>query len=265
MTILYYTLLTILLIVSIISGILSWKNLTTKKALLNKLFVYLLIAFVLLLISPLLHSVYIVVGIFALGLSIFYVVLVSKEEVKNPGVKVMRYTLLVGVAGLLLLLSGLVFDNYSPSYYIQKENAQQEAQQKAEDHANAVKERKERNREKNDEKRQANIENANYSGYTYKLEDMPKETNNVISKAFIDKSNGNRTTIVVNEEFSSLSGDVMKRNLKALFDKVKEVEDSYNPLPSKYAGARTIVIKDSYGNDLAHSSFFTRSVKYDFE
>lgn len=265
MTILFYTILAITLIASITFGILSWKNLTTKKGLFNKLSIGLSVAFILLLISPLLHNIYIFVGIFTLGLSILYVVLVGKGEVKNPGVNVMRYTLLVGSAGLLLLISGLLFDSYSPSYHHHQEKIQQEAKQKADDHDNAVKARKERNREKNDEKRQAELEDANYLGYTYKLEDIPKETNNVISKAFIDKNNGNRTTIVVNEEFSSLSGDVMKRNLKALFDKVKEVEDSYNPLPSKYAGARTIVIKDSYGNDLAHSSFFTRSVKYDFE
>ncbi len=50
-----------------------------------------------------------------------------------------------------------------------------------------------------------------------------KNTNHVITKAYMDKDKNYNTTIFVNDQISSLSGSELKRYVKVVFDKVKKI------------------------------------------
>ncbi|MCL0319403.1 hypothetical protein [Apilactobacillus xinyiensis] len=253
--ILFYIILSLLLISTVTFGIIWYKSNRERKSLFFKLFIGSLISAIGLAITPAMHDIIAGIGILVIMVSIIYIYMVSKGKATNVFLK---YSMMSIVIGALFTVMGFCFKSYS------QQGLDREAAitKSISDDANSSSSSKSK-KEKESENDQKDLENANYLGYKYMLEDVPKNTNHVITKAYMDKDKNYNTTIFVNDQISSLSGSELKRYVKVVFDKVKKLEDGYEP--NEKSGASRIIINDSSGNRLAHSSFFTRKIKYDFE
>lgn len=251
---LFYTLIALL---TITSGILAYFFIFKN----NKLWYIAATSFlltILFILNPIISSFNIFVGSFISALGIIYIYAAYKGKV-SANISLSKISVIGIIFGLFMLFSGAAFTSYTNSGF-EKQYAKENKEAKKEE----LKERKEQKKEAQEEKDREQYADANYLAYKYKLEDVPKDTNYTITKAYMDPSNSYKTTIHVSDDVSSHSGDTLKRYIKVVFDKFKSLELNYEPLPSKYSRAKVLVIKDNYGNLIAHSSIFG-NIKYDFE
>lgn len=201
--------------------------------------------------------------IFSISLICTIVLLVERIYFNRVVVKRITLAITIGAISFCLFIPLSIAGTVNNNDQANEVNSKQQKEDKKQEAKEAAQKKKEENKEKEEQKDQDNLEEANYLGYKYMLEDVPKNTNYWITKAYMDKDHSYNTTIWVNNQISALSGDELKRYVKVVFDKVKKLEDGYEP--NKQGGASRIIINDNGGNRLAHSSFFTRSIKYDFE
>ncbi|TPR40443.1 cell envelope integrity protein TolA [Apilactobacillus micheneri] len=98
-------------------------------------------------------------------------------------------------------------------------------------------------------------EQKNLQSYKEELTKIPGKTHNLISKAYIDDSGSEQTTIVLSDEAMNVSDSELKNVAHSAYNAVQSIIDNYKPFPED-SFADKIRITDSSGDLIAKSSMF---------
>ena len=113
-------------------------------------------------------------------------------------------------------------------------------------------------------KKQAKLdkEKTNFADYKAELKTLPSETKGLITDAHYDSST-DQAILVLNDDAMSFSNNELKNVSKSAWNLGNKMLNSFQPLPDD-AVSGGIVIQDSAGNQIAHSSMFG-NFKYDYD
>lgn len=102
----------------------------------------------------------------------------------------------------------------------------------------------------------------NFADYKAELKTLPSGTKGAITEAHYDSST-DQAVLVLSDDAMSLSNNELKMVSKSAWNLGNKMLNSYQPMPDD-AVAGGIVIQDSAGNQIAHSSMFG-NFKYDYD
>lgn len=102
----------------------------------------------------------------------------------------------------------------------------------------------------------------NFADYKAELKTLPSGTKGAITEAHYDSST-DQAVLVLSDDAMSFSNNELKTVSKSAWNLGNKMLNSYQPMPED-AVSGGIVIQDSAGNQIAHSSMFG-NFKYDYD
>lgn len=110
--------------------------------------------------------------------------------------------------------------------------------------------------------KKAKKEKANFAAYKNDLKTIPSGTNGAITSAYYDKTS-EQTILVLSDDAMGFSDNELKMVAKSAWNLGTKMENTYSPMTYD-ANAGGIVIQDSAGDQIAHSSMFG-NFKFDYD
>lgn len=172
------------------------------------------------------------------------------------------------VATVILFAYGAYTSDLNPNSQVSKE----EKQQKQIDKQNAVKKEKEHKQKAAEEKQKseqeaedkkekqqtADLKKKNEAQhlkeYKEELTKIPEKTNNLITKAYIDDSGSEQTTIVLSDQAMNVSDSELQNVAHSAYNSMQKIISNYTPFPDDSL-AYMIRIQDSSGDLIAKTSW----------